>query len=516
MDIFEDFLGSPLLSNKIEENYEVVAQLLTEVCDGGIICNTEPNALRETVEVSSVLGKLFNQVGLPRWVRPLYQKVHFLTCPSSAPSIGGPASLSSSLKPSLPANQPSIPWRRPNVRHTSNELYVDILESLQVISSPSGRPISARATGSILFTAKISGVPDILLSLTAPGGTSQAKHSGIQRTMALPSFHPCVRLNKWSESPGELSFIPPDGKFMLAGYEVDLLPYSFDSDTLPTRGTEGKLFLPATVDLRTGLGPSGMDFEAKVTLNTNFPGTNKQSSSTSNMTTSSSLSSSTRPTALTNTRNNSGPSSTLSGSSPFSFGPSTTGTTSAPTLDSVSVTIPFPGLVRNVTELRPSRGDATFNVHTKMLEWRIPTNSKDAGSISGTATLSGSISGPISSSSSASDTLHDYEDGEDTENIDPTISEYYTSSSPTTSTTKPSNQTQQHTSPPKRTKSHLLPRTISTSFTVKGWLPSGIKVESLAIDVKKSRGLGDGVKPYKGVKYVCVSRRGVERRVDLR
>ena len=43
-------MGSPLLSTKIEENYEVVAQLLAEVCDGGIICNTEPNALRETVE----------------------------------------------------------------------------------------------------------------------------------------------------------------------------------------------------------------------------------------------------------------------------------------------------------------------------------------------------------------------------------------------------------------------------------------------------------------------------------
>lgn len=78
VDIFEDFLGSPLLSNKIEENYEVVAQLLTEVCDGGTICNTEPNALRETVEVSSVLGKLFNQVGLPRSVVCLYPE-HILT-----------------------------------------------------------------------------------------------------------------------------------------------------------------------------------------------------------------------------------------------------------------------------------------------------------------------------------------------------------------------------------------------------------------------------------------------------
>src|SRR5271156_6609120 len=68
IDVFEDFLGTPLLSAKIESNYDVVAQLLSEMCDGGIICNTEANALRENVEVSGVIGKLFTQVGLPGYV----------------------------------------------------------------------------------------------------------------------------------------------------------------------------------------------------------------------------------------------------------------------------------------------------------------------------------------------------------------------------------------------------------------------------------------------------------------
>lgn len=69
VDILEDYLGSPLLSTRIEENYEVVAQLLAEICDGGVICNTETNALREQVEIPSKLSKLFEQVGLPRYVR---------------------------------------------------------------------------------------------------------------------------------------------------------------------------------------------------------------------------------------------------------------------------------------------------------------------------------------------------------------------------------------------------------------------------------------------------------------
>ena len=55
-----------------------------------------------------------------------------------------------------------------------------------------------------------------------------------------------------------------------------------------------------------------------------------------------------------------------------------------------------------------------------------------------------------------------------------------------------------------------MPSAATVSFSVKGWLPSGIKVESLNVDQKKSRGLGGGVTPYKGVKYLCVSRKGVE------
>ena len=56
----------------------------------------------------------------------------------------------------------------------------------------------------------------------------------------------------------------------------------------------------------------------------------------------------------------------------------------------------------------------------------------------------------------------------------------------------------------------LMPTSASLSFSVKGWLPSGLKVESLLVDTKKSRGVGAEVKPYKGVKYLAVSRDGVE------
>ena len=461
VDVLEDFLGAPLLGSKIENNYDVVAQLMGEMCDGGIICNTEANALRESVEVASKLEKLFDKVGIP----------------GTAPSIGSSNSnLAATLKANASLNTgPAIPWRRPNVRHTSNELYVDILENISAVIAPSGRPISAIAAGSILFTAKISGVPDLLLTLTAPGGTSSAKASGITRTMQLPTFHPCVRLATWSQSPGVLSFVPPDGKFMLAGYEVDLLPSPLDREDPPS--SSERLFLPANVELKTGLGAAGCDFGARLTLNNNFPGA---------------------PVIKAGPRSTAGPS--------FSFGQSSAGSSTAPSLEGVAVVIPFPSGVRSVTEIKASRGEANFDPRSANLTWKIPT--KDGATVSGTAVLSGTVSGPL-------DLEHD---GTHLQSPNATaLLGYYDEDSAAVVEDAPSYTNGEDTEAANGKKFQaskaLMPRSAAVSFSVKGWLPSGIKVDSLVVDVKKSKGLGEGVKPFKGVKYMTVSRQGVERRV---
>ena len=71
VDVLEEFVGSPLIASKIETSYDVVAQLLGEMCDTGSVCNTEPNALRDDVEVTGWMGKLLGGVGLPAYV-PLH------------------------------------------------------------------------------------------------------------------------------------------------------------------------------------------------------------------------------------------------------------------------------------------------------------------------------------------------------------------------------------------------------------------------------------------------------------
>jgi hypothetical protein len=65
IDVLEEFVGAPLLSTKLQANYDVIAQLLTEMCDAGLVSNTELNALQENVEIPGWVGKLLGGVGLP-------------------------------------------------------------------------------------------------------------------------------------------------------------------------------------------------------------------------------------------------------------------------------------------------------------------------------------------------------------------------------------------------------------------------------------------------------------------
>lgn len=487
-DALEDFLGGPLLASKIESHYDVVAQLLGEMADGGIVSTTEPNALRDVVDAPSAMKSLLAGVGLPS------------STPSSLnPSNNSPFSLGGGRSPSPRmggigggegiAASP-VPWRRANVRHTSNEMYVDIVETLHVTLAPSGLPLSAFANGLIAFTAKVSGVPDLLLQLGCPGGISNA--------VSLPTFHPCVRLNRWKDRPGELSFVPPDGRFTLAGYEVDLVgPAALDAFSTSTPANAGlKLSIPATVSVQTSLGPRGEDFEVRLQLNPRFKGK-----------TSSPLPSS----VGSSFGGRGGIGKGLGGST---FGASTTGTTAAPAMDGMVVHIPLPSGVKNVVDLKLSRGsgEAVFQPAESRIRWAINSRdiailmSNDRGSGAGVmTTLRGTVIGHDDGegeehnlSQSLSTNTYDYDD-------DQTGS--YQDSTPAATPSK----SRDGGDAVKRNKV-LMPSCATISFTVKGWLPSGIKVESLTVDQKRSKGLGAGVQPYKGVKYLCVSRKGVETR----
>lgn len=72
VDVLEEFVGAPLLATKLQTSYDVVAQLLTEMCDGGLVSSTEINSLQENVETPNWMNKFFNGVRLPALVGSCY------------------------------------------------------------------------------------------------------------------------------------------------------------------------------------------------------------------------------------------------------------------------------------------------------------------------------------------------------------------------------------------------------------------------------------------------------------
>ena len=363
----------------------------------------------------------------------------------------------------LAANTPALPWRRANVRHTSNEMYVDIVESLSVSLAPSGRPLAAFANGTIAFTSKISGVPDLLLNLSTPSG-----RQNVNSVMELPVFHPCVRLARWREKPGELSFIPPDGRFVLAGYEVDLLPFQ---NGKPGMENASNLKLPVNIEVKTSLGPTGSDFELRIVI-ANVSGQGNSSISGSS--------------SRSNSRAGGGFGSGLGAHA---------GTSTTPALDDLVVNVPLPEDVRNLSEIRASKGDTQYNPGERSLAWHIPA--KEA--VAGGANLRCTVVGPLPDDEDFEgngfklDAGYEYEEGP------------YQAAPAKIETTDEQRDLKKIAQ-----NKILMPSSATVSFSVKGWLASGIKVESLVIDIRKSRGLGEGIKPYKGVKYLTVSRGGIE------
>lgn len=418
-----------------------------------------------------------------------------------------------SSAPSLAAsNTPALPWRRANVRHTSNEMYADIVETLSVTIAPSGRPLAAFANGTIAFTSKVSGVPDIVLTLTGPSG----KHN-LHGIMELPVFHPCVRLGRWKERPGELSFIPPDGRFVLAGYEVDLLPFA--NGKTGSLGSNS-LKLPVSLDIKTGLGPTGSDFEVRLSVNKSFGFSSGGGGGAS--------------AALSSARGGGGGGFAGSAGAAASaavgrgFGGPHSGTPAAPSLEGLEVTVPLPDGVRNLSEVRPSRGDASYNPGDRFLRWRIAP--KELATPSPYFGLRCTVVGPPVAEGDDDD---DVDEGGDPDRAG-FDNEYAYDDEPYQTPPSAAAAAASKPAPKKKTSrageggasspategerdarraaqnKMLMPSSASVGFSVRGWLPSGIRVESILVDPRRSRGLGEAVKPYKGVKYLTISKGGVE------
>lgn len=115
-----------------------------------------------------------------------------------------------------------VSWRPEGIKHPKNEIFLDVIEKLNLLVSANGNVLRSEIIGTVRMKSFLSGMPELKLGLNdkvlfeMTGRTTRGKLIEMEDI----KFHQCVRLNKF-ESERVISFIPPDGEFELMNYRLD-------------------------------------------------------------------------------------------------------------------------------------------------------------------------------------------------------------------------------------------------------------------------------------------------------
>jgi AP-2 complex subunit mu-1 len=126
----------------------------------------------------------------------------------------------------------ATPWRPEGVKHRKNEVYIDVVENVNVLLSRKGTLLKSDVQGQVIVKCQLSGMPEckfgmndkLVMNRAAGGGSlvsSAPTTNPTDKGIALDDvkFHQCVRLSKF-EQERAITFIPPDGQFELMSYRI--------------------------------------------------------------------------------------------------------------------------------------------------------------------------------------------------------------------------------------------------------------------------------------------------------
>ncbi|KAJ1506783.1 AP-1 complex subunit mu-1 [Coelomomyces lativittatus] len=167
----------------IRDNFVIIYELLDEMLDFGYPQTTEPKILREYIT----------------------QESHKLEVSAKLPM----------------AVTNAVSWRSEGIKHRKNEVFLDVIESVNILVAANGNVLRSEILGAIKLRCYLSGMPELRLGLNDKGlfDASGRSPRGKSVEMEDVKFHQCVRLSRF-ENDRTISFIPPDGDFELMSYRL--------------------------------------------------------------------------------------------------------------------------------------------------------------------------------------------------------------------------------------------------------------------------------------------------------
>jgi AP-1 complex subunit mu len=117
----------------------------------------------------------------------------------------------------------AVSWRTEGIKHRKNEIFLDVVEKLNLLVASNGTVLHSEIIGSVQMKSFLSGMPELKLGLNdklmfEATGKSTARVKAVE--LEDIKFHQCVRLARF-ENDRTISFIPPDGEFELMSYRLN-------------------------------------------------------------------------------------------------------------------------------------------------------------------------------------------------------------------------------------------------------------------------------------------------------
>ncbi|XP_052777427.1 AP-1 complex subunit mu-1 isoform X1 [Mya arenaria] len=116
----------------------------------------------------------------------------------------------------------AVSWRNDGLKYRKNEVFLDVIESVNLLVSATGSVLRSEIVGAIKMRVYLSGMPELRLGLNDKVLFETTGRGGKSKSVDLEDvkFHQCVRLSRF-ENDRTISFVPPDGEFELMSYRLN-------------------------------------------------------------------------------------------------------------------------------------------------------------------------------------------------------------------------------------------------------------------------------------------------------
>eukprot|EP00511_Aplanochytrium_stocchinoi_P006807 CAMPEP_0204823402 /NCGR_PEP_ID=MMETSP1346-20131115/1442_1 /ASSEMBLY_ACC=CAM_ASM_000771 /TAXON_ID=215587 /ORGANISM="Aplanochytrium stocchinoi, Strain GSBS06" /LENGTH=365 /DNA_ID=CAMNT_0051950013 /DNA_START=384 /DNA_END=1478 /DNA_ORIENTATION=+ len=198
---FKDYCGV-LSEEAIRKNFILIYELLDEVLDDGYPQLTSTESLKPFVHNDPVIVDMFKPSlsSMPGLKLPTFQGQN-------------------NIAPSTSVHKP-VTMSQKEGKHR-NEIFVDVLERLTMLFNNNGYILNSEIDGSIQLKSYLSGNPGLTLALNDDLVIGKKEGANFPGSVVLDdcNFHECCRLDDF-DSTRTLSFVPPDGEFVLMNYRI--------------------------------------------------------------------------------------------------------------------------------------------------------------------------------------------------------------------------------------------------------------------------------------------------------